>query len=327
MVELINNPIDQIADMEGVLDIPYTTTASIDVFNEVAGNVVTVAEQTADVDRNILARQFSEFNPRDTEAFVERVELGYFDETYDGTNYYSVITEYEEMLYESVYTGDNSNSFYEWDVTQIIYRKESHYQNKLAQTIRWDRPFRLVPINTQGVNNDEEPEYRKEYLDIADPFILTVDCQSRIAARVKTDAANTNVTITTHNSRETLEGGSQRFLNNEFICTDRYITISITNTNQGIFSPRPLYIEVEFYGVFLFNISAPTNSKEIVTLEHIENTPFEDRLFPPGKKDLFPDQFWNSGPKPPLFKDSINRTGEAFFIELEEIEDEITEPV
>ena len=320
-----NNPADQID--ETIFNIPYTTTANIDQYSEIAGNVVTISEQVADVERNKMTRSFSEYSLiPNSPAFIEKIDLGSYDETYEGTNYFSLITEYKQTTYESSYTPNKPEVlFYEWDVIEITYRKDTQYKNKLVSTLNWERPFDLVTVNTQGINNNDSDNTKKVYRSIADPFVLTVDCNNRIAARIRSDASSSNVSIIAHSDKDVIEGDSY-ILNQEIICSKRYITITFTNTNSNLseffnldnsdlsISPKPTFVDIEFYGEFLFNFSSPINFNQLVTMEHPEDTPLEIRLFPPSKYQQFPDNFWNSGPQPPLLEDFNNRTGEAEFI-------------
>lgn len=319
-----NNPVDQID--ESSFNIPYTTTANIDQYSEIAGNVTTISEQVADVERNKMTRRFNEYSLiPESAAFIEKIDLGIYDETYEGTNYFSLITEYKQTSYESSYTPNKPELlFYEWDVTEITYRKDTQYKNKLVDTLNWERPYDLVTVNTQGINNNDDDNTRKVYRTIADPFVLTIDCNSRIAARIKSDASSSNVSIIAHSDKEIVEGDSYT-LNQEIICSKRYITITFTNTNNNLSElfnldlnlggdPEPTFVTVEFYGEFLFNFSSPINFNQLVTMEHPEGTALDIRLFPPGKYQQFPDNFWNSGPQPPILEDFNNRTGEARFI-------------
>lgn len=326
-IRLSRNPLDEIPED---YNIPYTTTATIDQYNEVVENIASISEQMADVDRNILYRQFNEYsNLPDSNFFIEKVNLGYYDETYEGDNYFSLITEYKQTLYETPFNKDEDTYFYEWFVTDITYRKDTQYKNKLVQTLNWERPFEIVTntrggVNNSGNENDEGSAGTSiRYLSISDPFVLTVDCNNRIAARIETDADSDNVTIVAHSDPNVIEGEVYS-INQEIICSKRYITITIVNTNNNVFDlfesilslgkPEPTFVNFKFYGEFLFNTSIPINYTELPAMIHPDGTELEVRLFPPGKYQQFPDSFWNSGPKPPIIEEYSNRTGEATFV-------------
>ena len=294
---------------------PYTVTATNKKYEDAPGNIVDIAEQTVDIERNPISRVFREYAIEDNTAFVDFIELGYYDETYEGTNYYQVVTSFVETEYESLYYVNPEKRFYEWEVNKNSYRKESHLKNVLVETQDWLRPFTVS-------TNAQTQEEIKTYAPLPTPFILTVDCGERVAVEVITDGIDVN--IYNHSDLNNITEGDLYSKNTRIICTKRYISAVFNDTEGGglfsglladfLNSVTPTFADFNFYGEFLFNFSVPTGSEEIVTLIHPEGTPLSERLIPPGKEGIFPDTFWNSGDPPPELEDYENRTGGAQFV-------------
>lgn len=278
----------------------YCSTDTISQFIGVAGENREVSQQISDVDRNPISRRFSDFFVEDSSATLEVRTLDQYDDFYESTFFYLVATQFSERSYESLVPTEDIEPFTEWNVRKITYRREIHYKPSLISTVTWERPYILSTSTVPG------EESQKEYQEVEEPLIVTFDANKAVAANFS-DISNNCVVY----NKATLDGEEVGDLisnpTSSFLCYKRYIQVVCENPNE--LELNPIFLTVNFYGEPVFNFNLPIDSQKEYTLIHPEGTPLAERLFPPGRYNAYPSNFWNSGNKPPLIESYSNRGG------------------
>lgn len=275
----------------------FYISASIPAYNSIVGDKVDIAEQLVDINRNIITRTFREYKVENNEATIEYINLGYYEDLYEGSSYYQVVTQYEELEYTAPITLKEEDKFYKWDVDKIIYRKETHYKPSIIKNILWER-------------EEIQSKTGTEYVNLPDPFVLIFDANKAIGANFSQLSGNYIVKLK-DNIEDEIGDIIENPLNN-FTCYKRYIEVTFTNVND--FPLNPINVSINFLGEAVLTYSIPLDNQELYTLVHPEGTELNTRLFPPGKENSFPSNFWNNADKPPLINAMSERIGEPNLI-------------
>jgi hypothetical protein len=264
-----NNPLDNFQ-----LNLPEeTTTATLTQFYAQWNDNWEVASQQVDNNGTIVSRSYSLLFFPYNEAKLVKIDLESYDPQWEATFYYNVISYFQETSYASHYKY--TLPFNEWIKQTTKFRQEVLYKHKLTNTFTWNRPS-----TTNSQTN------LTEYTPLPTDYKLTINVGQALGAVIEiADPVEVRIKSTTSDVGELV---SKSFI----LLTKPYIEITFKN----ITLTSHIILKVYFYGEYAYKTYVPANlfnQDEPLTLVHPYNTPYQNRLKPPGLANL-PDNFWNT---------------------------------
>lgn len=264
-----NNPLENFQ-----LNLPEeTTSATLTQFIPEWGDSWEVGVQQVDINGNIVSRYYSLLSFPYNEAKLVKIDLGSYDPYWEANFYYQIISYFQETNYSSHYKY--ILPFNEWTRQITKFRQEVLYKHKITNTLTWTRPTISLP--------DEIPV---EYQPLEENYNLLINVGQSLGATIQiTDPVEVRLKSTSSEPGE--------LVNKDFILlTKPYLEI----TFKDITLTSHIELTVNFYGEYAYRTYVPAeffSQEEPVTLIHRFNTPYQERLKPPGLPNL-PDNFWNT---------------------------------
>lgn len=269
--KIINNPLDNLK----VTLPPDTTTATLTQYYSEINQAWEVATQLVDTKGVIVRRNYSVLSFPPAETKLIKIGLPEYDPDWEANFYYLLISYFTETFYSSNYQTTAKLPFNEWTKEVTVLKHENHYKHKQIGQLTYTRPIvslpEVLPI---------------EYAFIAENFTLTLNVGKALGAVI------TSISPIEVRLKDTIE--EEGILTDPafILLTKPYIAITFKN----ITDTSHLTITTTFYGEYYYSFPVPKSSlptTEEFTLVHPYNTPYEDRLKPPGLPNL-PDNFWNT---------------------------------
>lgn len=264
-----NNPLDNFQ-----LNLPEeATSATITQFIPEWGDSWEIANQQVDINGTIVSRQYSLLSFPYNEAKLVRIELGTYDPYWEANFYYQIISYFQETNYSSHYKY--TLAFNEWVRQSTKFRQEVLYKHKITNTLTWERPSTTNSETSLTVYTPLPEDYTL-LINVGQSLGATIQITDPVEVRLKSSAS---------------EPGE--LVNKDFVLlTKPYLEI----TFKDITLLSHTELTVNFYGEYAYRTYVPAeffSQEEPVTLIHKFNTPYQERLKPPGLPNL-PDNFWNT---------------------------------
>ncbi len=282
-------------------EFPDLTTATLETYIPEIKDKWELASQSATLEGVPYSRTYSllSFPPSVIEpTLIDKVELPYYDEEFEGTSYFRLSNSFLEDTY-SASTPDQA--FYRWQKTTTKWRQELIYLNKPSSLINWVRPSIQVPRLPPSTLPPQ-----LQYLSIAtDPFVLPpIRNGGALEASITVTPSNSPIDVSL-----TDDDGNEIKLENfqNILLTLPYLNIRLKGIKNPSGTPAPgtvnnvgvthTSITIQFYGEFSRRVYIPGSVENEQILLHADGTNLADRLKPPGLSSL-PDNFWNTNAQP-----------------------------
>ncbi len=316
---LNKNVASEAPDLSKITD-DFTSAVIERPIGELGGLNWQIGLQICDKERKPYSREFNELRFPPSETSLEKIELGAYNEQYEGDFYYSVVTEFKEDVYRSTRDlRDRTKDFIKWQKEEITYRHEKINVHKKVHEIVWERPkFKATVGGTSNSSNDNgdnsggsssrgagQGQEIEIYVDLPKEFIIgTANSNKGLAAEV---ICSHPIEIKVKSSAQAEEG---EIVTGLFLLRKRYIEIKLKNVVNGkVGVGSHPEVKINFYGKYKYQVFYPKDIQKSPTyLLHRDSTPEISRLQPPGKN--FPDNFWNSNPPPPSIEEYSSRVGQ-----------------
>jgi len=264
-----NNPLDNFQ-----LNLPEeTTTATLTQFYEQWGDSWEIATQQVDTNGNIVSRNYSLLSFPYNEAKLVKIELGAYDPQWEADFYYTIISYFQETSYSSHYKY--TLPFNEWTKQETKFRQEVIYKHKITNTLTWTRPS-TTDSESSLVEYEPLPENYTLLINVGQALGATIQVVDPVEVRLKSTDSDIG-----------------ELVNKDFVLlTKPYLEITFKDITLNSHTE----LTVNFYGEYAYRTYVPANlfnQQEPLTLVHPYNTPYQNRLKPPGLANL-PDNFWNT---------------------------------
>lgn len=327
----------------GTETLPDTTIANIEVYHSQLKSSWEIGEQVATLEGLPLARTYSLLQFENHAQSMELVDLGYDSSEYEGRYYYRVVHKFYETEYYSSSSPHHIN-FTKWEQSFNSYLQDIIYKHTINKTIRWERPYTIVPcspILNSSVSNNSTTNINSDSLYCTplplesksststgrgNPIVKVIPSQSNAGLGVATSIQWDPLTLPYIKTIEvgealgaiitsdceliirlksTLKEIGVQVTDSPILLTKPYLEIEVIDATEYL----PTFINVDFYGVELWRSFNPiTIDDEPDIVVHSLDTPQELKYKPPGKSDL-PDNFWNSKPNSNPYENYIQRQG------------------
>ncbi len=269
--KIVNNPLDNIK-----LNLPpETTTATLTQYYSQINQAWEVATQLVDTTGTIVSRDFSVLSFPPAETKLIKVGLPEYDPDWEANFYYLLISYFTETFYSSNYKSTVNLPFNEWLKEVTVRKHESYYKHKQIGQLVYTRPLTSLPQVLPVT-----------YAPIVEDFTLTINVGNALGAII-TSLSNIEVRV-----KDTIEEEGTLVDPAFILLTKPYITITFKDITLTSHST----VTTTFYGEYYYSFPVPKSSvptSDEFTLVHPYNTPYQERLMPPGLSNL-PDNFWNT---------------------------------
>jgi len=226
-------------------------------FIEELGQEWSIATQIVQDDGVPFQRSLSKLSFPASTPQLQQVELGYYSSVYEGTRYYRV----REQMNQDTYSS--AGEFFAWQHEIQEYDLYRIYKDKLIQTLTWER---------EEVDDGESTSYEP----IPAGFTVTIDLGKAVAFSIEYPQAHAQTYIASGNELTPINPGFHLGLKPQV-----KVIFPSTVSFLGL-----LEITCQLYGEFAWVEPLPKTTKTQPRLRHPPNTPFSQRLVPPGVNGL-----------------------------------------
>lgn len=261
----------------------------------------TLGSNTVNGAGEIIQRSYTELEFPTTEGKVEEIDLGFYDEEYEGRYFYHVLTPFREHEYQGV-----GPTFIEWlHSVEEIYL-EQYFNNENPQTVN-----KLIEVPLPNFVPTDNPQLDQVALNAAivlrekliQEKIKKAEKEGKKYYEFNSDffvgnafgisfSANTSFDLyQDKKDKEPLEKNitSSKKYSPLLNTPSFHIAIPILKAPETIITVT-LWGTVEKFKGYLYAGEIEDLEE---TLMHRPDTPMSNRLNPPGK-DYLPDNFWNN---------------------------------
>lgn len=266
------------------VELPQFTTATLKTYVPIIRGYIPSATQLVSINGDILSREYVEVDASPQKTFIEEINLGRYEERYEGSTYYLVTTYYSQIKYRSnnIWISPTDPSYFlRWQKSTNTFRLEVTYKNIEVSSFTWVRPTTVNSVTASSSGAVIT------YIPLTPSPYLVVSANSGEAVKA---GVTSNWPLKVYRGDTLIEDYSS------ILMIDPTLRIYIEDEPAITI---PISITVKFYGQYAWTSQFPAYYTQPINLIHkVEET---NKLLPPDKPN-FPTNFWNTNPP----KDSIN---------------------